>query len=57
MSLLDIRHEAIRWVEEGQPTRESHTGEAQVTATSEAVAAKLSELTELKALVLKQQAY
>ncbi len=62
LSLLDVRREAIRWVEEGQPARERYTRhavqscEAQVTASSEAVVAKLSDLTELKALVLKQQA-
>ncbi len=62
LSILDARREAIRWVEEGQPTRERYTRqavqnyEAQVTTSSEAVTAKLSDLTELKALVLRQQA-
>lgn len=62
LSLLNICREAIPWVEEGQPTRERSTQhavqtcEAQVTAGSEAMTAKLSDLIEVKALVRKQQA-
>ena len=61
-SLLDIRKEAIRWVEEGQPSREKfvrplpQTCETQATATSESVGANSSELAELKSMFLKQQA-
>lgn len=62
LSLLDVRKEAIRWVEEGQPNREKYvrplpqTCEAQATATSEAVGVDKSELAELKSMFLKQQA-
>ena len=62
LSLLDVRREAIRWVEEGQPTKEKyvrplpHTCEAQAPASSEAVGVYQSELAELKSMVLKQQA-
>lgn len=62
LSQLDVRREAIRWVEEGQPTREKYvrplpqTCEAQATATSEAVGIDKSELAELKSMFLKQQA-
>ena len=62
LSLLDIRKEAIRWVEEGQPAREKYvrpipqTCEAQATATSEAVGVGKSEYEELKNMFVKQQA-
>lgn len=62
LSLLDVRREATRWAEEGQPTRErsvrhaTQSCEAQVTVNSEAVTAKMPELAKLKVLVLQQQA-
>ena len=62
LSLLDVRKEAIRWVEEGQPTREKYvrplpqTCETQATATSESVGVGKSELAELKSMFIKQQA-
>lgn len=62
MSLLEVRREAIRWVEEGQPSREKqvrltpHTCETHVTPSCEAFNAQPSELAELKNMVLKQQA-
>ena len=61
VSLLDLRKEAIRWVEEGQPqgvrhTRPtSHSYETQAIVTCEAVGAKQSEYSELKEIVMKQQ--
>lgn len=61
LSLLDLRKEAIRWVEEGQPQRERytrqtpHSHETQVIVTSEGVSARQSELIELKDIVMKQQ--
>lgn len=62
LSLLDLRKEAIRWVEEGQPARNRHTRvapqscETQVTVTCEESVTKQSELAELKNLVMQQQA-
>ena len=61
VSLLDLRKEAIRWVEEGQPQRERytrpapHSHETQAIVTSEAVNARQSEYSELKDIVMKQQ--
>ena len=61
VSLLDLRKEAMRWVEEGQPqgvryTRStSHSHETQAIVTSEAVNARPSEYSELKEIVMKQQ--
>lgn len=62
LSMIDIRKEAIRWVEEGQSTRDKYvrplpqTCEAQATATSEAVGVEKPELIELKNMLLAQQA-
>lgn len=63
MSLLEIRREAIQWVDEGQPNRDkqvrptSYTYETHVTPSCEALCVQPStELTELKNIVLKQQA-
>lgn len=62
MSLLDLRKEAIRWVEEGQPQRDRYarstpqSHETQAIVTSEGATAKQSELSELKDMVMKQQA-
>ena len=62
ISLLDIRKEAIRWVEEGQPSQEKYvrplpqTCETQATAISESAGAHTSELAELKSMFIKQQA-
>ena len=60
LTLLDVRSEAIWWVEEGQPSRDKQVRqppvcEAQVTTSCDAVAVgPLSELAELKNLVFKQ---
>lgn len=63
MSLLEVRREAIQWVEEGQTSREKqvrpspHTCEVQVTPNCEVPCVQpSSELMELKNMVLKQQA-
>ena len=62
MTLLDIRRAAIRWVEEGQPSREKYVRpipqscEAQATATSEAVGVGKTDFEELKSMFAKQQA-
>ena len=61
LSMIDIRREAIRWVEEGQSTKDKNirplpqTCEAQATAVSEAVGVDKSEIGELRNLILKQQ--
>lgn len=59
MSLLEVRREAIQWVEEGQPSREKevcpspHTCDVQVTPNCEVLCVQpSSELTELKNMVL-----
>lgn len=62
MTLLDVRREAIRWVEEGQsgrdrtPRASGRASETQYTSQCEATLAQTSELAELKDMVLKQQA-
>lgn len=62
LSLLDLRKEAIRWVEEGQMSRDQNprapgrSNEAYVVSQSAAAAVQSVEFTELKDLVLKQQA-
>lgn len=62
LSLLDLRKEAIRWVEEGQVSRDrSHrasgrSNEVQVASQCVATSAPSAEFRELKDLVLKQQA-
>ena len=61
-TLLDVRREAIRWVEEGQTSRErtssapGRRSEASYTSQCDATAAQPSEMAELKEIVLKQQA-
>lgn len=61
-TILDVRREAIRWVEEGQTGRDRghrtvvRNSEAQYTSQCEATLTQTSELAELKDLVLKQQA-
>ena len=61
-SLLDVRWEATRWVEEGQTSRDrTHSApgrrsEAPCMSQCEATAAQPSEMAELKEIVLKQQA-
>lgn len=62
LSLLDLRKQAIRWVEEGQASRDrSHrasgqSNEVHVVSQCAATAVQSAEFTELKDLVLKQQA-
>lgn len=62
LSLLDVRKEALRWAEEGQRDRErSHrvsgrSSETQVVSQCAATATPSPEFSELKDLVLKQQA-
>ena len=61
VSLLDLRKEAIRWVEEGHPqgvryTRPTpHSHETQATVTCDAVNATQTEYSELKEMVMRQQ--
>ncbi|KAK0150653.1 hypothetical protein N1851_008246 [Merluccius polli] len=61
-SLLDVRREATRWVEEGQTSRDrTHSApgrrnEAPYISQCEAASAQPSEIAELKEMVLKQQA-
>ena len=61
LSMLDVRREAIRWVEEGQPGKDKNvrplpqTCETQATATSEAVGVEKSELVEIKNMIHRQQ--
>lgn len=61
LTLLDVRGEAIRWVEEGNSGREKKThvpsraSEAQYASQCEATVAQTSDLAELKNIVLKQQ--
>ncbi|KAL2086083.1 hypothetical protein ACEWY4_017142 [Coilia grayii] len=61
-TILDVRREATRWVEEGQTGRDrshrtvAHNSEVQYTSQCEATLTQTSELAELKDLVLKQQA-
>lgn len=61
LTLLDVRKEAIRWVDEGQSGRDrtrtsGRASETQYTSQCEATLAQTSELAELKDMVLKQQA-
>lgn len=62
LTLLAVRTEAIRWVEEGQANRDrSHrapgkTNEVHVAAQCASTAAQSTEFTDLKEIVLKQQA-
>lgn len=63
LSLLDVRREAIRWVEEGQPNREKHVQpqpqmyETRISTGCEAIEVKPSqEFIELRDMVLRQQA-
>lgn len=62
MSLLGVRREAIRWMEEGQPGRDRgqravpRNSEVQFVPQCEATIAQTSELAELKEMVLRQQA-
>lgn len=62
LTLLDVRKEAIRWVEEGQANRDrSHrapgkNNEVHVAAQCATSAAQSAEFSELKELVIKQQA-
>ena len=62
LTLLDVRREAIRWLEEGQPGRDrgqralSRSSEVQFVPRCEATIAQSSELAELKEMVLRQQA-
>lgn len=61
-TILDVRREATRWVEEGQTGRDrSHptvarNSEVHYTSQCEATLTQTSELAEIKDLVLKQQA-
>lgn len=61
-TILDVRREATRWVEEGQTGRDrghravARNNEVQYTSQCEATLTQTSELAELKDLVLKQQA-
>lgn len=61
-TILEVRQEATRWVEEGQAgsdhsRREAvrHNSKAQYTSQCEVTLTQTSELAELKGLVLKQQ--
>lgn len=62
LTLLDLRKEAMRWVEEGQPQRSRssrvvpHSFETQAVATCEENRVVSSEFAELKDMVLRQQA-
>lgn len=63
LTLLDVRSEAIRWVEEGQPNRDKHArttplvSEAQIASQCDSVQIKpSSEFSELKEIILRQQA-
>lgn len=61
-TLLEVRKEAIRWVEEGLPHKNrpsrsiSHTCEAQAVLTCEENTVTKSEVAELKDIIMKQQA-
>lgn len=61
LSLLDVRREATRWVEEGQTSRDrSHRvsgrgGETSYMSQCDSTVAQPSEMAELKEMVLKQQ--
>lgn len=62
LTLLDLRKEAMRWVEEGQPQRSRpsrvvpHSFETQAVATCEENRVVSCEFAELKDMVLRQQA-
>ncbi|XP_076851377.1 uncharacterized protein LOC143502078 [Brachyhypopomus gauderio] len=62
LSILDVRREAIRWLEEGQPGRDRgqralpRSHEVRFAPQCEATIAQTSELAELKEMVLRQQA-
>lgn len=62
LTLLELRKEAIRWVEEGQPQRirsgrvVPHAFETQAVAVCEENGLVSSEVVELKDMVLRQQA-
>jgi hypothetical protein len=62
LSLLDVRREATRWVEEGQTSRDrSHrvpgrSSEPSYMSQCDSTVAQPSEMAELKEMVLKQQA-
>lgn len=62
LTLLDVRSEATRWVEEGQPNRDRgprppvRVNEATYSAQCDSAVAQTSEVAELKEMVLKQQA-
>lgn len=62
LTLLDIRREATRWVEEGQSSRDrgprapGRTSEPIYTSQCESALTQTSEIAELKEIVLKQQA-
>lgn len=62
LSLLDVRREATRWVEEGQTNRDrSHhvlgrSSEISYMSQCDSTVAQPSEMVELKEMVLKQQA-
>lgn len=62
LTLLDIRREATRWVEEGQSTRDrcsrapERASETVYATQCESTLAQTSEISELKEMVLKQQA-